>query len=237
MLIVRDLVVDYGSTRAVAGIDLDVGKGQLVILLGPNGAGKTSALGAIAGLVRTKTGTITVGGQRLAHHGAAARAARGIALVPEGRGVLPGLTVRENLALGLRLGRASKRTANAWDMDGLLGLFPSLVSRMGTDCAALSGGEMQMLAIARALACRPRVLLLDEPSLGLAPLIVSEVHELLNRLNKMGTTILLVEQKAIGRELEPDATYLMRRGLVVDKYENTLPPDDVLVELYLGAAQ
>jgi branched-chain amino acid transport system ATP-binding protein len=194
LLEVRALEVRYGGIRAVKGIDLRVDEGEMVCLVGANGAGKTTTLKAIAGMLPAAAGSIH-------YRGAVSTAARpfqlvrqGLALVPEGRGVFGQLTVAENLAMGAYIRDDSR--AIATDLEQMLELFPRLRERFRQSAGTLSGGEQQMLAIARALMSRPRMLLLDEPSMGLAPLVVQKIFEIIVAVARRGVTILLVEQNA-----------------------------------------
>jgi len=211
MLSVRGLEVFYGPIRAVRGIDLDVRAGEIVALIGPNGAGKTSTVRAIAGLLPFG-GDITYDGRRLAPDAAERNVRAGIALVPEGRGVLGRMSVEENLLMGLYCRR--DRAAPA-DLARMFERFPILADRRATPASLLSGGEQQLLAVARALLGRPRLLLLDEPSLGLAPRTSASVFALIAGLRDEGLTVLLIEQKARQTLNVADRAYLMETGRVV----------------------
>jgi branched-chain amino acid transport system ATP-binding protein len=190
---VRGLVVRYGAITAVQGIDLHIDAGEAVAIVGPNGAGKTSLLSAIAGIVRPSAGTISIGGTELAGLPLSEIVRHGVALVPEGRNIFGSLTVMENL----RLGATIRRDAGvASDIDQVFSDFPILGQRRDQPAGQLSGGEQQMLAIARAMLSRPRLLMLDEPSLGLAPTIVDKVYELMRRIRGQGVALLVVEQNA-----------------------------------------
>src|SRR5690348_6033781 len=192
MLVVRGLSVDYGRVRALDQIDLEVGEGEIVTLIGANGAGKSTLLKAIVGLVRPASGDITFAGQALAGIPTHARAKRGLILVPEGRGVLTRMTVLENLQLGADVREGA--TTPIGRVRAMLTRFPALAARRDLPAGVLSGGEQQMLAFARALLAQPRLLLIDEPSLGLAPRITQEVFHLLLNVRREGITVLLVEQ-------------------------------------------
>ncbi|MEW6199497.1 MAG: ABC transporter ATP-binding protein [Planctomycetota bacterium] len=194
LLEIRNLHVHYGAVHALQGIDLDVATGQIVTLIGANGAGKSTTLRTISGLLRPSAGTITLEGQTLVGRGAHEIVRRGVAQAPEGRGLFANMTVAENLDLGAyaRRDHAAVRADREW----ALSLFPRLRERLEQSAATLSGGEQQMLAIARALLARPRVLLLDEPSLGLAPQLVQTIFRVIREINAAGTTVLLVEQNA-----------------------------------------
>jgi len=190
---VRGLVVRYGAITAVQGVDLHVEAGEAVAIVGPNGAGKTSLLSAIAGIVRPLAGTISIGGKPLAGLPLCDVVRHGVALVPEGRNIFGSLTVMENLRLGATI---RNDAAVASDIDNVFADFPILGQRRDQPAGQLSGGEQQMLAIARAMLSRPRLLMLDEPSLGLAPTIVDKVYELLRQIREQGVALLVVEQNA-----------------------------------------
>jgi branched-chain amino acid transport system ATP-binding protein len=194
LLEVRGLQVRYGGINAVKGVDLDVGKGEFVTLIGANGAGKTTTLKALAGLLRPAAGHIHYNGEDITARPACELVRLGLALVPEGRGVFGRLTVEENLAMGAY----SRRDAAgiAADFDRVYGLLPRLAERRRQTGGTLSGGEQQMLAIGRAIMSRPRMLLLDEPSMGLAPLMVHRIFEAIRTIAAEGVTLLLVEQNA-----------------------------------------
>ena len=194
LLALEGLQVSYGGIRAVKGIDLTVEPGELVCLIGANGAGKTTTLKAITGLVHPSAGRVVYGGEDIAGRKTHDIARRGLALVPEGRGVFPQLTIGENLAMGA-FSRDDK-PAVAADTERIFALFPRLKERAKQTAGTLSGGEQQMLAIARALMSRPRLLLLDEPSMGLAPLMVEKIFEVIRGVSADGVTLLLVEQNA-----------------------------------------
>ena len=201
----------YGDLTAIAGISLEVRQGEAVALIGSNGAGKTTTLRAISGLLPVRAGRIELEGERLDGLGSAAIVARGIAHVPEGRQLFPTLTVRDNLELGARAA-PSRRDG----LDLVFTLFPRLRERQRQLAGTLSGGEQQMCAIGRGLMARPRILLLDEPSLGLAPVMVKLIFETLQRVNDAGTTIMLVEQNV------PRALQLSHRGYVLENGRLTL---------------
>ena len=211
LLEVKALKVAYGGINAVKGIDFTVGEGELVALIGANGAGKTTTLKAICGLLH-HGGTVYLRGEDVSSFPAYQLVKRGLALVPEGRGVFGRLTVRENLQMGayVRNDKAEVRT----DLDRIYGLFPRLAERRNQTGGTLSGGEQQMLAIGRALMSRPRLLLLDEPSMGLAPLMVEKIFDTVRMVSEEGVTVLLVEQNA---KLALEAShrgYVMESGLI-----------------------
>ena len=236
MLTVRDLSAFYGGIAAVRGASLTVAAGKCVALIGSNGAGKTTLLNAICGALRPAAGNILFGETNITGEPAYRVARRGILLVPEGRQILGPLTVRENLELG-RLALGSRRRGRRASLDAVFKLFPRLAERVEQIAGSLSGGEQQMLAIGRALMGEPELLLLDEPSLGLAPIVVAAVFDALKRLNSSGLTILLVEQNA-RRALEiADYAYVMERGRIVEEGESSrLRTDPNIQSHYLGVA-
>jgi branched-chain amino acid transport system ATP-binding protein len=205
----RRLVVRYGGITAVQGVDIRIDAGEAVAIVGPNGAGKTSLLSAIAGIVRPSAGAVSLGGKPLAGLALSDVVRQGIALVPEGRNIFGNLTVMENL----RLGATVRRDASiASDVDQVFANFPVLGERRDQPAGQLSGGEQQMLAIARAMLSRPRLLMLDEPSLGLAPTIVDKVYELLRQIRGQGVSLLVVEQNASRAFALADRACVMSRG-------------------------
>ncbi len=233
LLVLKDLHVAYGGIKAVKGIDLTVEAGELVCLIGANGAGKTTTLKAISGLIRTESGRIEYDGADIANRRAFEIARRGLALVPEGRGVFPQLTIAENLAMGAY--SRDDAPGIAEDTERLFGLFPRLKERARQTAGTLSGGEQQMLAIARALMSRPRLLLLDEPSMGLAPLMVEKIFEVIRSVAADGVTLLLVEQNARLALEASDRGYVLESGLVTLAGEARSLLDDPRVrEAYLG---
>ncbi len=232
LLEVKGLEVRYGGIRAVKGIDLAVDEGELVCLIGANGAGKSSTLRAISGLIGTPPGAVRYAGRDLAGTRAFERARTGLVMVPEGRGVFPQLTVDENLAMG-----AYARTDRevAVDRDRMYALFPRLKERRAQTGGTLSGGEQQMLAIARALMSRPKLLLLDEPSMGLAPIVVQRIFEVVREINAGGVTVLLVEQNArLALEIAARA-YVMESGTIaLAGPAREIAHDPKVVAAYLG---
>jgi branched-chain amino acid transport system ATP-binding protein len=212
LLDARRLEVAYGGIRAVQGVDLTVGRGELVCLIGANGAGKTTTLRALCGMTRPAAGEVRFEGRRIDTLPVHEHVRLGIAHVPEGRGIFARLTVRENLQLGAYQ-RRDARGVRA-DLDHVYGLFPRLAERRGQSAGTLSGGEQQMLAIGRALMARPRLLLLDEPSMGLAPLLVKKIFEIIQRISKEGVTLLLVEQNAKLALAISDRAYVLEGGRV-----------------------
>lgn len=227
------LSVRYGPIVAVDGVDLTLHRGGLLLLLGPNGAGKTSLVSALAGVVRPSAGRVTLRGRELGRLPAFRRVREGISLVPEGRGTLPGLSVRENLFLGWRAARRTDRGTFSSAIDEVIAIFPWMSMRLNQDCATLSGGEMQMLAIGRALLARPRVLVLDEPSLGLAPQVIAAVYRVLGELSRQGLPMVVVEQKAVPLDVDPETTLVLRQGRVVWRVEGRRPTEQELADLYL----
>ena len=233
LLTVENLAVRYGRVAALRGISLEVREGEAVGLVGPNGAGKTTSLAAIVGLVTPAAGAIVFDGEQLVGQRPEAIVKRGIALVPEGRQIFGTLTVEENLLLGTT-SLKDRREADA-DLARILERFPVLGQYRHTSAGKLSGGEQQQLAIARALLSRPRLLLLDEPSLGLAPLLVKLVFEILEELRADGVTILLVEQNATKTIDFADRTYVLRTGqLALSGTRVELKKRADLAEAYLG---
>jgi branched-chain amino acid transport system ATP-binding protein len=214
LLEVRALKVGYGGISAVRGIDLDVEQGELVALIGANGAGKTTTLKALAGMIAPTGGSVHFDGHPITRTPSHRLIRQGIALVPEGRGVFTRLTVEENLAMGAYI--RDDKSAIRSDLERIFGLFPRLKERRAQVAGTLSGGEQQMLAIGRAMMSRPRLLLLDEPSMGLAPLMVQKIFEVIHGISKEGVTILLVEQNA---RLALEAA---SRGYVMESGEITL---------------
>jgi branched-chain amino acid transport system ATP-binding protein len=213
LLAVRDLVVHYGVIQALSGISLEVPAGRIVALIGANGAGKSTTLRAISGLVRPTSGSIELEGRPLAGLASNEIVALGVAQAPEGRGIFLNLTVRENLDLGAYL----RRDRAGIDADGerALTLFPILKERAGQVAGTLSGGEQQMLAVARALMSRPRLLLLDEPSLGLAPQVVDRIFQVIQEINEAGVSLLLVEQNANMALQVAHHAYVLETGTII----------------------
>jgi branched-chain amino acid transport system ATP-binding protein len=223
----------YGKIDAVKGIDLEVTRGQIVTLLGANGAGKTTTLKTISGLVRAKAGRVLFEGQDITQMGAHMIARAGVVHVPEGRHVLRGLSVRENLELGAFTVRDA--TLRKDRLDEVFAQFPILKTRANSDGSLLSGGEQQMLAIGRALMHGPKILLRDEPSMGLAPKLVLETMKIVKRLNEAGTTILLVEQNARLALKLAHFGYVLESGVIRLKGEAAnLRADPTIVQAYLG---
>ena len=196
MLKVENIITRYGAIEALKGISLEAQHGEVTCLLGPNGAGKTTTMFTIAGILSSHSGSITLDGDDLTHQSAPAIVRKGIALVPENRLVFPEMSVADNLAAGAYCRSRSERAAIDQDLTEMYDRFPQLKERREQLGGTLSGGEQQMLAIGRALMARPKILMMDEPSLGLAPLIVNQIFKIIQQLNEEGVTILLVEQNA-----------------------------------------
>jgi branched-chain amino acid transport system ATP-binding protein len=233
LLKVSGLKIFYGAIEAVKGIDFELRRGEITTLLGANGAGKSTTLLALSGLLRARAGSIIFDGEEL--HGLAPHqiVARGLVQVPEGREILTTLTVTENLALGsYRRGRSGEIAA---DRGRILALFPRLREKLEERAGNLSGGEQQMLAIARALMAKPRLLLLDEPSMGLAPILVSEIFTTLSQLNQSGLTIFLVEQNARQALRIAQRAYVMENGAIaLSGASSELIHNSKIVKAYLG---
>jgi branched-chain amino acid transport system ATP-binding protein len=233
LLSLQQLQVAYGGIRAVKGIDVEVGAGEVVCLIGANGAGKTTTLKAITGLVRAAAGRIVYDGADIVGRRVHEIARGGLALVPEGRGVFAQLTILENLSMGAYA--RSDRAAVEADVERAFTLFPRLKERRTQIAGTLSGGEQQMLAIARALMSRPRLLLLDEPSMGLAPLMVERIFEVVRSIAAEGVTMLLVEQNARLALETSHRGYVLEGGLVAFSGESrALLGDPRVREAYLG---
>ena len=235
MLRVRDLVSSYGKLDVLRGISLDADEGRITCLLGPNGAGKTTTLFTIAGILSARSGSVLLNGEDLTRLPAPRVVSRGIALVPENRLVFPRMHVEENLRAGAYARRASPAEITA-DIADLYRRFPRLEARRGQLAGTLSGGEQQMLAIARGLMARPRILLMDEPSVGLAPLVVDEIFRIIRELNAEGVTILLVEQNAHMALTVAHKFYLIEGGeITFSGSPGELEEDEVIRRAYLGA--
>ncbi len=231
MLSLSNVSVSYGPIQAVSDLSLQLAAGEVVALVGSNGAGKSSTLKAILGLEKSK-GTISLEGQDISTATSVVRVERGIALSPEGRHVFPAMTVRENLELGV-IRRSRQDQAKL--TDDMLQLFPRLRERIGQITGSMSGGEQQMLAIARALMSRPKVLMLDEPTLGLAPIIVDQIADLVLALKARGISVLLAEQNSEMALSVSDRAYVMETGRVVKSGEAAaMARDPAIMEAYLG---
>lgn len=236
MLEIRNLAVDYGKHVALHGVSLNVKEGETVVILGANGAGKSTLLKSIAGLVRPRAGTtVTLSGHPLVGQPAHDVLEAGIALVPEGRGIFPDLSVAENLQLGAYARRARKDEAA--NLAKVLDLFPRLAERRRQTVATMSGGEQQMVAIGRALMSSPRLLMLDEPSLGLAPVLVGELFETLSTVRESGVSLLIVEQNVRISLSIADRGYLLEAGRIVGEGAAAKLADDPAVQhAFLGVS-
>jgi branched-chain amino acid transport system ATP-binding protein len=237
LLEVRDVVVHYGRIQALHGVSLKVREGELVTLLGSNGAGKTTMMRAISGLRPVTSGSVWFDGEDISRVKAHRRVADGLIQAPEGRGVFPGMTVVENLEMGCYGRKFPSKAEHREKFDWILETFPRLAERRSQVGGTLSGGEQQMLAIGRALMARPKVLLLDEPSMGLAPMVISQIFRIISEINKQGTTVLLVEQNAQQALSRSDRAYILETGSVT-KAGNArdLLADDSIRAAYLGVA-
>lgn len=229
----KDAHTYYGKIHALKGITLSVNKGEIVTLLGSNGAGKSTMLNTISGLLRLKEGSITFGKGRIDHLPPHAIVRIGISQVPEGRKIFSRLTVFENLEMGAFIRKNGGEVKRG--MEGVLTLFPKLRERRDQIAGTLSGGEQQMLAIGRALMAQPQLLLLDEPSMGLAPILVETIFDTIKNINREGTTILLVEQNAVMAFQVASRGYVIQSGQIAleDKTEN-LQENEMVQKLYLG---
>jgi branched-chain amino acid transport system ATP-binding protein len=234
LLEVENLKVSYGGIQALKGISLDVAAGELVALIGSNGAGKTTTLKTLAGLLHPLSGNVHYQGKSLLNTPAHQRVAEGMALVPEGRGIFARLTVEENLLMGAYV--RNDQAEIAIDLDRQYALFPRLAERRTQIAGTLSGGEQQMVAMARALMSRPRLLMLDEPSMGLAPLMVEKIFETIRNISAQGTTILLVEQNAKLALESAQRGYVLESGTItLSGAANELLGSDAVQRAYLGA--
>ena len=233
LLEVKNLVVSYGGIEALKGISFEVDEGAVVTLIGANGAGKSTTLRAIMGLVNVKSGAILYDGQDITSMDTQKVVSRGIAMVPEGRRVFANLTVLENLKIGAYLRKDAAGIQK--DIDYIFDLFPRLKERTWQLAGTLSGGEQQMLAVGRAMMTKPRLITMDEPSLGLAPLVVKDIFGIIKRLNEAGTTILLIEQNANAALHAADFGYVMETGTItITGTGADLLENKAVQEAYLG---
>ena len=233
MLTVNDLHVYYGHVHALKGISIEVKQGEVVTLIGSNGAGKSTLLKVISGLIRPKQGSIIYEGEDITHLSPDQIVARGIAHVPEGRRIFTNLSVKENLMLGAYQRKDKKQLRE--DYEEVFSLFPILEERLEQMAGTLSGGEQQMLALSRALLSKPKLILLDEPSLGLAPVVVDTVFEVIEKVRKKGITILLVEQNAQLALESSERGYVLEVGEIKASGRSfALLQDDTVVQAYLG---
>jgi len=232
ILSVRGIVAGYGGTSVLAGVNLDVPDGDIVAVLGSNGAGKTTLNMVLSGIVRARAGSVHFAGQDITGASPAAIVAAGLVQVPEGRKIFPNLSVRENLDLGCYRRAGARRRAN---MARVMDTFPRLRERSGQSAGTLSGGEQQMLAIGRGMMAEPRLMILDEPSLGLSPLLVEEMFALIRRLNADGMTILLVEQNVAQTLDIADAAHVLEQGrFTLSGTADAVRADAGLARAYLG---
>jgi branched-chain amino acid transport system ATP-binding protein len=231
---VKDLHVHYGKIEAIKGVSIVVNEGEIVTLIGANGAGKTTMLKTISGLRPVSSGQILFDGQDISKMAAHDRVELGLSQAPEGRGIFPGMTVLENLEMG-KYHRKNRKAEMKEDLEKVYHLFPRLLERIDQAGGTLSGGEQQMLAIGRALMARPKVLLLDEPSMGLAPLMIANIFRIITEINNLGTTILLVEQNAQQALQRAHRAYVLETGNVVKEAKaSDLLNDPAVRAAYLG---
>ncbi|MDT5003087.1 MAG: branched-chain amino acid transport system ATP-binding protein [Mycobacterium sp.] len=237
LLEARDIVVHYGRIKALHGVSLVVRKGELVTLLGSNGAGKTTIMRAISGLRPLTSGSVWFEGEDISRMKAHRRVTQGLIQAPEGRGVFPGMSVVENLEMGCYGRKFPSKAEHKERLDWVLETFPRLAERRSQVGGTLSGGEQQMLAIGRALMARPEVLLLDEPSMGLAPMVISQIFKIIADINAQGTTVLLVEQNAQQALTRSDRAYILETGETTrEGNARELLEDDSIRAAYLGVA-
>ncbi len=235
LLEVRGLCVNYGRIEAIRDISFTVDEGEVVTLIGANGAGKTTTMKTISGLRPVRAGTIIFAGRDITTVPAHKRPVMGIAQSPEGRGCFPGMTVKENLMMGAYSRADRKTNAVVQDLDRVYDLFPRMSERQNQIAGTLSGGEQQMLAIGRALILRPRLLLLDEPSMGLAPKLIQQIFEIVTEINQQGTTVLLVEQNAAQALKRAHRGYVLETGEIVREGTGAnLAADPAIKAAYLG---
>ena len=233
MLKLENLEVAYGNIKAIKGISLEVNQGEIVTLIGSNGAVKSTTLRAISGILKPKSGSITFNGERIDGVEGHDIVAKGICQSPEGRRIFPKMSVDENLDLGAFL--RNDKEGIAADRDRVLELFPRLRERIDQKAGTMSGGEQQILAVGRALMCSPKLLLLDEPSMGLAPVLVDMIFETIEKINKQGTTILLVEQNALAALNVADRAYVLESGSIkMSGKAKDLISNDEVTKAYLG---
>ncbi len=234
ILEVKDLHTYYGNIKALRGVSFHINEGEIVSLIGANGAGKSTLLNTLAGILTPNSGDILFEGKSIVKTGAKQRVESGIVLSPEGRQIFPKFTVEENLLMGSYTVKDKALVKKTYDH--VFELFPQIADRQKQLAGTLSGGEQQMLAIGRALMSQPKLLMLDEPSLGLSPLLVQQIFKLINEINKQGTTILLVEQNANAALKIADRAYALETGeIVIEGTGKELLHDDIIVKTYLGA--
>jgi branched-chain amino acid transport system ATP-binding protein len=239
MLKVEGLTVHYGAIKALRGISFEVAPGEIITLIGSNGAGKSTTLNAVSNVIKKTKGTVVFNGNDISSLAADRIVSAGLVQVPEGRRIFANLTVRENLEMGAYTRRAvtnAERQALKADMENVYEIFPRLKERQKQVAGTLSGGEQQMLAMGRALMAKPRLLLLDEPSMGLAPILVDEIFSVIKRINETGTTILLVEQNAYKALALASRAYILETGEVIKAgAAGDLMNDRAVKSAYLGA--
>lgn len=234
ILEIRDLIVSYGGIEAVKNISLDVPEGEIVTLIGANGAGKSTTLKTIAGIVKPKSASIKFQGEEISGKSPDKIVERGITLVPEGRRVFANLTVKENLRIGAYL----RKDKLSDDFEYVYSLFPRLKERGWQLAGTLSGGEQQMLAVARALMSRPKLIMMDEPSLGLAPLVVKDIFSIIKTINQQGITVLLIEQNANMALRAANTAYVLETGTItMTGVGSELLADERIKEAYLGKSK
>lgn len=234
MLKIENLIVNYGGIEAVKGISLEVPDGSIITLVGANGAGKSTTLRSIVGLVKARSGSITLDGEELLGQDTTEIVSKGITLVPEGRHVFPDMTVLENLKIGAYL----RKDKLSDDIERVYNLFPRLKERSWQAAGTLSCGEQQMLAVGRALMSKPKIIMMDEPSLGLAPIIVQGIFDIIQQINKEGTTVLLIEQNANMALKVADYGYVMETGRIsLTGTGAELLANEQVKELYLGKSK
>jgi branched-chain amino acid transport system ATP-binding protein len=237
LLEARDIVVHYGRIEALHGVSVVVREGELVTMLGANGAGKTTMMRALSGLRPLSAGSVWFEGRDITGIKAHKRVTDGLIQAPEGRGVFPGMTVTENIEMGCYGRKFASKAEHKEKLDWVLETFPRLAERKNQVGGTLSGGEQQMLAIGRALMARPKVLLLDEPSMGLAPMVISQIFKIIAEINAQGTTVLLVEQNAQQALSRSDRAYILETGEVTrEGNARELLADDSIRAAYLGVA-
>lgn len=233
ILTVKDLVVNYGAIRALKGINFDVGKGEIISLIGSNGAGKTTTLHSISNLIKKQSGSVVFDGADITSLPAAQIVRRGLVQVPEGRRIFANLSVKDNLEMGAYTRKDKDKTKQ--DMEHVFELFPRMKERLRQLAGTLSGGEQQMLAMGRGLMADPKLLLLDEPSMGLAPILVDEIFDIIKKINEEGTTILLVEQNAYKAMSIASRVYILETGMIASSGDaKNMIKDPAVKEAYLG---
>jgi branched-chain amino acid transport system ATP-binding protein len=235
LLELNDAVLNYGKIQALHGISVEVAEGEVVSLIGANGAGKTSTMRALSGVRGLAAGSVKFDGEDVTKLRADQRLRKGLVLCPEGRGIFPGMTVTENLNMGAYTRK--DKAAMEEDYDRVFGLFPRLLERKKQVAGTMSGGEQQMLAIGRSLMSRPKLLMLDEPSMGLAPMLIQQIFDIITEISQQGTTILVVEQNAKQALSRSDRAYVLETGRIVKTGTGSELLDDPSVrEAYLGVA-